>query len=160
MSIWFGFWGMIIAYLIAIPLGISKALRHGSIYDSASSVLIFIGFAVPGFVLALSGLYLFCFHFPVLPHSGFNWSEPFKSTILPLACESAGAFAAMTLFMKNSLLDNLSADYMRTAKAKGVSSHRALYVHALRNSIIPLAASFGQNLRFFSDRLLPDRIHL
>ena len=149
LSMWFGFWGMIIAYFIAVPLGISKAMRNGSLFDSASSVLIFFGFAIPGFVLALSGLYLFCFHFTLLPHSGFNWSEPIKSTILPLACESAGAFAAMTMFMKNSLLDNLSADYMRTAKAKGVSSRRALYVHALRNSIIPLAASFGQNLGFF-----------
>ena len=148
-SMWFGFWGMIIAYFIAVPLGISKAMRNGSLYDSASSVLIFFGLAIPGFVLALSGLYLFCFHFTLLPHSGFNWDEPIKSTILPLACESAGAFAAMTMFMKNSLLDNLSADYMRTAKAKGVSSRRALYVHALRNSIIPLAASFGQNIGFF-----------
>jgi microcin C transport system permease protein len=149
LSMWFGFWGMIIAYFIAVPLGISKAMRNGSVFDSASSVVIFFGFAIPGFVLALSGLYLFCFHFTLLPHSGFNWSEPIKSTILPLACESAGAFAAMTMFMKNSLLDNLSADYMRTAKAKGVTSRRALYVHALRNSIIPLAASFGQNLGFF-----------
>jgi len=149
LSIWFGFWGMLIAYFVAVPLGISKALRHGSLFDSASSVLIFFGFAIPGFVLALSGLYLFCFHFSLLPHSGFNWSEPIKSTILPLACQSAGAFAAMTMFMKNSLLDNLTADYMRTAKAKGVSSRRALYVHALRNSIIPLAASFGQNIGFF-----------
>ncbi|MEI7602823.1 MAG: ABC transporter permease [Opitutae bacterium] len=149
LSIWFGFWGMLIAYFIAVPLGISKAIRNGSLFDSVSSVLIFFGFAIPGFVLALSGLYLFCFHFTLLPHSGFNWDEPIKSTILPLACESAGAFAAMTMFMKNSLLDNLSADYMRTAKAKGVSSRRALYVHALRNSIIPLAASFGQNLGFF-----------
>jgi microcin C transport system permease protein len=149
LSIWFGFWGMLIAYFVAVPLGITKAIRNGSLFDSASSVLIFFGFAIPGFVLALSGLYLFCFHFTLLPHSGFNWDEPIKSTILPLACESAGAFAAMTMFMKNSLLDNLSADYMRTAKAKGVSSNRALYVHALRNSIIPLAASFGQNLGFF-----------
>ena len=149
LSMWFGFWGMIIAYFVAVPLGISKALRNGSLFDSLSSVLIFFGFAIPGFVLALSGLYLFCFHFPLLPHSGFNWNEPIKSTILPLACESAGAFAAMTMFMKNSLLDNLTADYMRTAKAKGVSSRRALYVHALRNSIIPLATSFGQNLGFF-----------
>ena len=149
LSMWFGFWGMLIAYFVAVPLGISKALRHGSLFDSASSVLIFFGFAIPGFVLALSGLYLFCFHFSLLPHSGFNWNEPIKSTILPLACQSAGAFAAMTMFMKNSLLDNLTADYMRTAKAKGVSSRRALYVHALRNSIIPLAASFGQNLGFF-----------
>jgi len=149
LSLWFGFWGMLIAYFIAVPLGITKALRHGSSFDSLSSLLIFFGFAIPGFVLALSGLYLFCFHFTLLPHSGFNWSEPIKYTILPLACESAGAFAAMTMFMKNSLLDNLSADYMRTAKAKGVSSNRALYIHALRNSIIPLAASFGQNLGFF-----------
>lgn len=149
LSFWFGFWGMLIAYFVAVPLGITKAIRNGSLFDSASSVLIFLGFAIPGFVLALSGLYLFCFHFTLLPHSGFNWDEPIKSTILPLACESAGAFAAMTMFMKNSLLDNLSADYMRTAKAKGVSSNRALYVHALRNSIIPLAASFGQNLGFF-----------
>lgn len=149
LSIWFGFWGMMIAYFVAVPLGISKALHHGTFFDGTSSLFIFFAFAIPGFVLALSGLYLFCFHFSILPHSGFNWNEPIQSTLLPLACETAGAFASMTMFMKNSLLDNLSADYMRTAKAKGVSSRRALYIHALRNSIIPLAASFGQNLGFF-----------
>ena len=149
ISAWFGFWSILIAYLVAVPLGVYKALNNGSIGDGVTSALVFFGFAVPGFVLALGSMYLICFHLNWLPHSGFNWNEPFRHTILPLACESAGAFATMTLFMKNSLLDNLNADYIRTARAKGVSANRVVYVHALRNSIIPLAANFGNNLSFF-----------
>ena len=149
LSAWFGFWSILIAYLVAVPLGIYKALNNGSISDGLTSALVFFGFAIPGFVLALGSMYLLCFHLNWLPHSGFNWDEPFRHTLLPLACETAGAFATMTLFMKNSLLDNLHADYIRTARAKGASAHRVVYVHALRNSIIPLAASFGNNLSFF-----------
>ncbi len=149
ISAWFGFWSILIAYTVAVPLGVYKALNNGSIGDGITSALVFFGFAIPGFILALGSMYLICFHLNWLPHSGFNWSEPIRHTILPLACESAGAFATMTLFMKNSLLDNLNADYIRTARAKGVSANRVVYVHALRNSIIPLAASFGNNLSFF-----------
>lgn len=149
LSAWFGFWGMTLAYLIAVPLGIHKARHHGQWSDTFSSSLLFFGFAIPGFVLALGSMYLLCFKFPLFPHSGFNWNEPIRSTILPLACQTMGAFAAMTLFMKNSLLDQLQSDYMRTAKAKGVSENRRIYIHALRNSLIPLAANFGQNIGFF-----------
>ncbi len=149
ISAWFGFWSILIAYLVAVPLGVYKGLNNGSIGDGITSALVFFGFAIPGFILALGSMYLICFHLNWLPHSGFNWDEPIRHTILPLACESAGAFATMTLFMKNSLLDNLNADYIRTARAKGVSANRVVYVHALRNSIIPLAASFGNNLSFF-----------
>jgi microcin C transport system permease protein len=149
ISAWFGFWSILIAYLIAVPLGVYKGLNNGSIGDGITSALVFFGFAIPGFILALGSMYLICFHLNWLPHSGFNWNEPIRHTLLPLACESAGAFATMTLFMKNSLLDNLNADYIRTARAKGVSANRVVYVHALRNSIIPLAASFGNNLSFF-----------
>lgn len=149
LSAWFGFWSILIAYVVAVPLGVYKALNNGSIGDGITSALVFFGFAIPGFVLALGGMYLICFHLNWLPHSGFNWNEPIRHTILPLACESAGAFATMTLFMKNSLLDNLNADYIRTARAKGASSQRIVYIHALRNSIIPLAANFGNNLSFF-----------
>ena len=149
LSAWFGFWSILIAYLVAVPLGVYKALNHGSWGDSATSALVFWGFSIPGFILALGSMYLVCFHLNWLPHSGFNWNEPIRHTLLPLACESAGAFATMTLFMKNSLLDNLNADYIRTAKAKGASKHRIVYIHALRNSLIPLAANFGSNLSFF-----------
>ncbi len=149
LSAWFGFWSILIAYLVAVPLGVYKALNNGSIGDGITSALVFFGFAIPGFVLALGSMYLICFHLNWLPHSGFNWNEPIRHTILPLACESAGAFATMTLFMKNSLLDNLNADYIRTARAKGASPNRVVYIHALRNSIIPLAANFGNNLSFF-----------
>jgi microcin C transport system permease protein len=149
LSAWFGFWGMTLAYLIAVPLGIYKAKHHNQWSDTFSSSLLFFGFAIPGFILALASLYLLCFQIPLFPHSGFNWDEPIRSTILPLVCQTVGAFASMTLFMKNSLMDQLQSDYMRTAKAKGVSETRRLYVHALRNSLIPLAANFGQNIGFF-----------
>jgi microcin C transport system permease protein len=99
-------------------------------------------------------LQLLCFQLGWFPTKGFDWNHlswagRFHHTIVPLACEMIGAFTALTLFTRNGLLDNLAADYVRTAKAKGLSHRRVVFVHALRNSLIPLAATFGGNLGFF-----------
>lgn len=149
ISAWFGGWSLLLAYAISIPLGVAKALKRDGWFDRSSTQILFILYSVPGFVLAVAGLNLLCHQLHWFPSKGFDWSHPFHSTFLPLACEMVGAFTALTLFTRNGLLDNLTADYVRTAKAKGLSNRRIVFVHVLRNSLIPIAATFGGNLGFF-----------
>ena len=149
ISTWFGGWSLLLAYSISIPLGVAKALKRDGWFDRTSTQVLFILYSVPGFVLAVAGLNLLCHQLHWFPSKGFDWSHPFHSTFLPLACEMVGAFTALTLFTRNGLLDNLTADYVRTAKAKGLSNRRIVLVHVLRNSLIPVAATFGGNLGFF-----------
>ncbi len=149
ISAWFGGWSLLLAYAISIPLGVAKALRRDGWFDRISSQVLFILYSIPGFILAVALLQLLCFKLGWFPTMGFNWSRPFYHSFLPLSCEMIGAFTALTLFTRNGLLDNLAADYVRTAKAKGLGNGRIVFVHALRNSIIPLAATFGGNLGFF-----------
>ncbi len=149
ISAWFGGWSLLLAYSISIPLGVAKALRRGGWFDRTSTQVLFILYSVPGFVLAVAGLNLLCHQLHWFPSKGFDWDHPFHSTVLPLSCEMVGAFTALTLFTRNGLLDNLTADYVRTAKAKGLGNGRIVLVHVLRNSLIPVAATFGGNLGFF-----------
>lgn len=147
VSAWFGGWSLLLAYAVSLPLGVIKALRHGKPVDSISSGALFVLYAIPGFVLAVALQQWLCFRLGWLPHSGF--ARDFQHTALPLACETIGSFTMLTLFVKNSLLDNLSADHVRTARAKGLGRARIVIVHALRNSLIPLAANFGHIIGFF-----------
>lgn len=158
VSIYFGILTLIITYSTCIPLGIIKALKHKAFADNFSSILIFLGFAIPGYALAVCLQYIFSFKYSLLPHSGFR-SENFESlsffqqiadqlshTILPLICYLIGAFAFMTMLMKNELMNNLAADYVRTAVAKGASFRQAVLRHAFPNSLIPIATSFGNSI--------------
>lgn len=147
VSAWFGGWSLLIAYVVSLPLGVAKALRHGKPVDSVSSGVLFVLYAIPGFVLAVALQQWLCFRLGWLPHSGF--APDFRHTALPLLCETIGSFTLLTLFVKNSLLDNLSADHVRTARAKGLRPARIVVVHALRNSLIPLAANIGHIIGFF-----------
>ena len=149
ISAWFGGWSLLLAYAISIPLGVAKALKRDGWFDRSSTQILFILYSVPGFVLAVAGLNLLCHQLHWFPSKGFDWEHPFMSTVLPLSCEMVGAFTALTLFTRNGLLDNLTTDYVRTAKAKGLSNRRIVFVHVLRNSLIPIAATFGGNLGFF-----------
>ena len=154
ISAWFGGWSLFLAYAISLPLGVAKALRRDGWFDRGSSQALFVLYSVPGFILAVAALQFLCFQLGWFPTKGFDWDQltwagRFRHTVVPLACEMVGAFTALTLFTRNGLLDNLAADYVRTAKAKGLSHGRIVVVHALRNSLIPLAATFGGNLGFF-----------
>src|SRR5580704_2343651 len=158
ISLFYGIIDLIIAYAVCIPLGILKTIRHNTWMDTGSSILIFIGYAIPGYVLAALLLVMFSAHLRWFPMGGFVSDEFSTFTLagkmkdlawhsaLPLVCYLVGSFAFVTLLLKNQLLDNLAADYMRTAIAKGSPYRLAVLRHALRNSLIPLATNFGQSI--------------
>ncbi len=157
ISIFLGLTGFVLSYLVCIPLGVMKAVRHGSRFDFFTSVLVFLGYAVPGWALGTALLVLFGggSFWALFPLGGFrpdNWE--YLSTwgkitgqlyhmALPVFCYMVGAFATETILTKNSLMENLGQDYVRTAFAKGLSERRVIFVHALRNSLIPLVTGLG-----------------
>ncbi|MBT3228655.1 MAG: ABC transporter permease subunit [Candidatus Marinimicrobia bacterium] len=159
VSMFFGLTGLFLSYIVCIPLGIRKALNHGSAFDFLSSVTIFVAYSIPGF--ALGGVLLVIFgggsFWDVFPLGGFRspteiWQElsvwgqikdQLWHAILPIIAWSIGSFAGLTVLMKNSLLENISQDYIRTAFAKGLQEKRVIWVHAIRNSVIPIASGIG-----------------
>jgi len=161
VSLYYGLVTAIFTYLICIPLGIVKAIRHRTAVDNLTSVLIFIGYAIPGFALGAVLVNVFAVQFQWFPLGGFASANAATMpavaqardivwhSVLPLVAYMIGAFALETMLMKNSLLENMSADYVRTALAKGLSWRRAVFVHALRNSLIPMATSIGSLLGIF-----------
>jgi microcin C transport system permease protein len=158
ISIFFGVTTLILTYAICIPLGIWKAIHHRTLFDNVSSGVVFLGFAIPGYVVGIALLTFLASRLGWFPLGGFvsdNFSQlsawgqitdVLRHATLPLLSYMAGSFAVTTFVMKNSLMDNLSADYVRTAIAKGLSFRRAVWRHAVRNSLIPIATSFGGNL--------------
>ena len=159
ISLVFGISGFVLTYLVCIPLGIAKALRHGSVFDAASSVLVFAGYAIPAFAFGMLLKMLFAGtsagFWDVLPAAGvtsvnYELLSPFGKFkdlcahfVLPVACYVIGNFAVLTLLMKNSLLEQIGQDYVRTVLAKGGSLRRAVWFHAFRNALIPIATGFG-----------------
>lgn len=159
VSISFGLAAFFLTYLVCIPLGIAKALNHTKLFDAVSSFVVFAAYAIPSFALAMLLKTLFCGTvescwdiFPLGGISGDFDSEPTffefivdraRHMVLPLLCYVAVSFAMLTLLMKNSLLDQISADYVRTVIAKGATRTRAVWAHALRNSLIPVATGLG-----------------
>lgn len=157
ISAYFGLVGFLLAYMVSIPLGIKKAIHHKSLFDTLSSVWVFIGYSIPGFAAGLLLLMFFAsssfldifplgsfrsLNFEDLSFFGKIWDQIYH-TILPVIAWTLGSFATLTMLMKNSLLENLSQDYVRTAFAKGLSEKRVIIGHALRNSLIPLATNIG-----------------
>jgi microcin C transport system permease protein len=161
VSIYYGVVTALFTYGLCIPLGILKAIRHRTRIDTATSVLIFIGYAVPGFALGAVLSNLLAVRWGIFPLGGFEsvgaaGMAPLARaldivwhSVLPLAAYLAGSFAVTTMLMKNSLVENMSADYVRTALAKGLNWRRAVFVHALRNSLIPMATTVGGLLGIF-----------
>jgi len=158
VSLFYGILTTLFTYGICIPLGIVKAIKHRTLIDNTTSTFIFIGYAIPGYALGALLLVLFSVKYHWFPLGGFV-SEDFTTlttfgkvkdvcwhAILPLISYLIGSFAVMTMLMKNSLMETMSADYVVTALAKGLTWKRAVFVHALRNSLIPLATSFGSLL--------------
>ncbi|MFW5901537.1 MAG: ABC transporter permease subunit [Thermodesulfobacteriota bacterium] len=159
VSLVFGLTGFILSYLVCIPLGIAKALKHNRMFDLVSSIAVFVGYAIPPFAFGMILKMLFCGtieqFWDIFPISGFH-SENYASLsffgkvqdifmhmALPVFCYVIGNFAVLTLLMKNSLIEQISRDYVRTVVAKGGSFTRAVWGHAVRNSLVPIATGMG-----------------
>jgi microcin C transport system permease protein len=173
VSIRFGVAGFLITYLICIPLGVVKALKDGSKFDFLSSLFIFILYSVPYYMLAILLIHLFAGgqYFSWFPLGGLGSLDAEKMPffqqlkdslwhmVLPLICFVVNSFATLTILMKNSIIEEVKKDYIRTARAKGVSENLIIFKHAFRNALIPLATGFGGVITvFFTSNLLVERI--
>tara|TARA_R110002096_G_scaffold342165_2_gene535082 strand:+ start:2416 stop:3462 length:1047 start_codon:yes stop_codon:yes gene_type:complete len=175
VSLTFGITGFILTYLICVPLGIAKALRNGSGFDVASSIVVLVMYAIPAFAFGMILKTLFCgtsdSFFDILPIGGFrseDWDslsawgkfkDQFTHMFLPVLCYVIGNFAVLTILMKNSLLDQVAQDYVRTVLAKGGSMKRAIWGHALRNALIPIVTGISGILTImFAGSMLIERV--
>lgn len=159
VSLIFGIAGFVLTYIVCIPLGITKALRNGGSFDLVSSIIVFTGYAIPAFAFGMLLKMLFSGtvegFWNIFPVAGFTsanfemlsfWGKVkdiFMHMFLPVLCYVIGNFALLTILMKNSLLDQIGKDYIRTVLAKGGSPRRAIWGHAFRNSLIPIVTGIG-----------------
>ncbi len=169
-SISLGLWSTLLIYFISIPLGIYKAVRHGSRFDVASSFMLSILYALPGFLLAMvlivllaGGSYWQIFPLRGLTSEGFSdftlWQQIkdyFWHLALPLTAYTIGGFATLTALTKNSFLDEINKQYVYTARAKGLTERQVLYGHVFRNSMLIIIAGFPAAFMgmFFTGSLL------
>jgi microcin C transport system permease protein len=170
ISIFHGIIEILIIYGICLPLGIIKAIKHKTWIDNASSVIVFAGYAIPGYALGSLVMVYVCAkgYFPMGGFTGENYdtlsftgkiNDLFYHAAMPLLCYLVSAFAMTTMLVKNNLMDHLATDYVRTAVAKGVSFRNAVFKHALRNSLIPLATTIGGLVGIFvSGSMLIEKI--
>ena len=174
VSMSLGLWTFLIVYLTCIPLGIAKAVRNGSRFDVTTSTFILIGYAIPGFVLAILLIVLFGggSFWNIFPLRGLvsdNWGELslfakildyLWHMVLPITSSAVGSLAVMTLLTKNSFLEEIHKQYVLTSRAKGLSDNQVLYKHVFRNAIIPIITGFPGSFitAFFTGSLLIETI--
>lgn len=156
VSISLGLWSLLIIYSVSIPLGVAKAVREGSKFDVWTSSVIFVGFAVPGFLFAILLIVVFAGGnylewFPLRGLTSGNWSsmgwpdrirDYFWHLTLPLASLTIGGFATLTMLTKNSFLEEISKQFVLTARSKGLTEQRVLYGHVFRNAMLIVIAGF------------------
>ncbi|MGL5236722.1 MAG: microcin C ABC transporter permease YejB, partial [Plesiomonas shigelloides] len=156
VSISIGLWSTLIIYLISIPLGIRKAVYHGSRFDIWTSSLVIIGNAIPGFLFAILLIVLFAggSYFDWFPLRGLvspdfaslPWygkiADYFWHLVLPITATVIGGFATLTMLTKNSFLDEIRKQYVVTARAKGLTESKVLYKHVFRNAMLLIIAGF------------------
>src|SRR5210317_455488 len=156
VSISLGLWSTLIAYLVSIPLGIHKAVNDGTRFDTWTSGIIIMAYAIPGFLFAIILLVLFAggSYYQIFPLRGLysdNFAELsllgkiadyFWHIALPVIASTISGFATLTLLTKNSFLDEIQKQYVMTAKAKGLSESRVLYGHIFRNAMLIVIAGF------------------
>ncbi len=174
VSMSLGLWTFIIVYSTCIPLGIKKAVRDGSRFDVITSTVILVGYAIPGFVLAIVFIVLFGggSFWNIFPLRGLvsdNWQELSLLSkivdylwhmVLPITASTLGSLAVMTMLTKNSFLEEIRKQYVLTARAKGLSENQVLYHHIFRNAIIPIITGFPGSFitAFFTGSLLIETI--
>ncbi|WP_404418625.1 microcin C ABC transporter permease YejB [Marinospirillum sp.] len=170
VSISLGLWSTLLIYLISIPLGIRKALHHGSRFDVWTSSVVIVGYAIPGFLFAIllivlfaGGSYLDWFPLRGLTSDNFedlSWYakilDYFWHLTLPVLAMTISGFATLTLLTKNSFLDEIHKQYVLTARAKGVNDRQVLYGHVFRNAMLIIIAGMPAALVsiFFTGSLL------
>lgn len=174
VSIMFGIASLILGYIVSIPLGIIKAVKHESAFDKLTSFLLFLAYSVPPFMLAILLIVFmaggsFMDLFPIGGVTSDAYDElslmgkifdRIHHFILPLFCYTIGSFTSLTLLMKNSLLEEIKKDYIRTARAKGLDEKKVYLKHALRNALIPIVTGLGGFLTiFFAGSLLLETIY-
>ena len=173
VSLQFGLTSLFFTYLLCVPLGIAKAVRDKKKFDYISSIIIFLGHSTPGFVLGIllivflgGGTFFDLFPIGGLHSSGYEQlgffakiSDRIHHAILPIICYMVSHVAVITMLMKNSLIGELSKDYIKTAKAKGVPRFGITYKHALRNALIPIATGVGSIFKLvFAGSLLIETV--
>lgn len=174
VSISLGLWSTLLIYLISIPLGIRKAVHHGSRFDVWSSSAIIVGYAIPGFLFAIvlivvfaGGVYLDWFPLRGLTSDNFaalSWGakivDYFWHLALPVTAMVIGGFATLTMLTKNTFLDEIGKQYVVTARAKGIGEARVLYGHVFRNAMLIIIAGFPAAFisMFFTGSLLIETI--
>ena len=168
VSVSLGLWTFFISYLIAVPLGVAKAVRAGSRFDFVTTLIVLIGYAIPGFVLGVALLVVFGGQlqwFPLRGLTSANWAElPWGARIvdylwhitLPVTAMVAGSFAVTAMLTKNAFLEEIRKQYVLTARAKGLSDRQVLWKHVLRNALIPIVTGFPAAFigAFFAGSLL------
>ncbi len=168
VSISLGLWTFFISYLIAVPLGVSKAVRAGSRFDLVTTLVVLVGYAIPGFVLGVALLVVFGGQlqwFPLRGLTSSNWDElSWGARIvdylwhiaMPVTAMVVGSFAVTTMLTKNSFLEEIRKQYVLTARAKGLSERRVLWKHVMRNALMPIVAGFPAAFlgAFFTGSLL------
>ena len=174
VSISLGLWSFFIIYSICIPLGIKKAVRHGTQFDLVSSTIILVGYSIPGFVLGIGLIVLLGggSFFDVFPTRGIvsdNWDSLnfFDKIIdylwhmtLPIICSVISSFAVMTMLTKNSFIEEINKQYVLTARSKGLTENEILYKHVFKNALIPILTGFPAQFisAFFTGSILIETI--
>lgn len=169
VSLQFGIVSLFLSYVVCIVLGVAKAVKNGSMFDTITSTIIFAAYAIPGYMLGVllivffaGGQFFEWFPLGDLYSDGYDdftlWgkiTDRIWHFVLPLISYMIGSFTVLTVLMKNSLLDEISKDYIRTARAKGVAEKWIYFKHGLRNALIPIVTGIGSFLSvFFAGSLL------
>jgi microcin C transport system permease protein len=168
VSISLGLWTFFLSYLISVPLGIAKAVRAGSRFDFWTSLVVLVGYAIPGFVLGVALLVIFGGQLQWFPLRGLvssnfetlTWGAKVADYLwhicLPITASVLGSFAVITILTKNSFLEEIRKQYVLTARAKGLTERRILWGHVLRNAMIPIVTGFPAAFigAFFTGSLL------
>jgi len=174
VSMTLGLWMLLFTYGISIPLGVAKAVGDGTRFDTWTSAVVIIGYAIPGFLFAILLIVLFAggSFFQIFPLRGLtsdnfadlSWPRKILDylwhIVLPITSMALGAFATTTLLVKNSFLDEIRKQYVLTARMKGLTERRVLYGHVFRNAMLIVIAGFPGAVvhAFFAGALLIETI--
>ncbi len=174
VSITLGLWTFLLVYLISLPLGIAKAVRAGTRFDTATTFIVLLGYAIPSFVMGVVLLVFFAGGsfvqwFPLRGITSLNWHELslagkitdyFWHIALPVVSMVLGGFAVITILTKNSILEEIRKHYVLTARAKGLDERKVLWKHVFRNALIPIMTGFPAAFvgAFFSGSILTETL--